>query len=265
MEYWDLSPSFSGTGYLHRLDGRVKTVVLLFAVVVVSVLTRWFLVAGIMLATLALLCSLRLPLRKLFLRLLVPFGVAWLVLISLLFSTGNTVVETVTFWHLSLPVYREGAQLGLVIMLRILTAVSLAMLLALSTPMAEILATLRLLKVPGLIVDLADMIHRYAFSLAEMAATMRKAQRVRGGEGLPWYRQARDLGMVAGNLLIKSFDRSVRIYKAMLARGYDEDTGAPAYYTHHIPAKDLLAGVPAVLALVAVLITNFVMTWRGWP
>ncbi len=253
-----------GTTYLRRLDGRIKTGVLLAAAVIASVLTRWPLVAGTLLVTLALMFTLHLPLKRVLWRMSAPFGVAWLVVLSLIFSTGQTVIGTLSFLHISLPVYREGLALGFLIMLRILTAVSLAMLLSFSTPMVEILATLRIFKVPGLILDLADMIYRYAFSLEEIAATMRKAQLARGGEGLPWHQRARDIGMVAGNLLIKALDRSVRIYKAMLARGYDEDAKTPPYYTGPVPAKDLLAGVLAGLSLFALLVCNFAAAWKGW-
>jgi len=246
-----------GTTYLHRLDGRIKTGVLLAAVVIASVLTRWPLAAGALLVTLALMYTLHMPLKRVLWRMSVPFGVAWLVFLSLIFNTGHTVIGVINFWHVSLPVYREGFTLGFLIMLRILTAVSLSMLLSFSTPMVEILATLRIFKVPGLILDLADMIYRYAFSLEEIAATMRKAQLARGGEGLPWHQRARDVGMVAGNLLIKAFDRSVRVYKAMLARGYDEDAKTPPYYTGPVPANDLRAGALAGLMLLALLVCNF--------
>jgi len=253
-----------GTTYLHRLDGRIKTIVLLSAVITVTVLTNWFLVAGVLLATLALFFTLHMPVKRLLLRLSIPFGVAWLVLLSLIFTNGHTVIEVIHFKFVSLSVYREGVALGFLIMLRILAAVSLAMLLSVSTPMVEILATLRSLKVPGLIVDLADMTYRYAFLLEEIAVNMRKAQRVRGGEGLPWYVQARDVGMVAGNLLVKALDRSVRIYKAMLARGYDEDAKTLPYFTRPVPGKDLVAGVSAGLVLLALIVCNVAVAWKGW-
>jgi cobalt/nickel transport system permease protein len=253
-----------GTTYLHRLEGRIKTVVLLAAVVIASVLTRWPLAAGALLVTLAIMYTLHMPLKRVLWRMSVPFGVAWLVLLSLMFNTGHTVIGVIGFWHVSLPVYREGLDLGFLIMLRILAAVSLSMLLSFSTPMVEILATLRIFKVPGLILDLADMIYRYAFSLEEIASTVRKAQLARGGEGLPWHQRARDMGMVAGNLLIKAFDRSVRVYRAMLSRGYDEDSQSPPYYTGPVPARDLRAGVLAGLMLIALLVFNFATAWKGW-
>ena len=253
-----------GTTYLHRLDGRVKTSVLLSAIVIVTALTKLPLVACLLLVALALLYTLHLPLKKVLWRMSVPFGVAWLVLLSLIFTTGHTVIVAIKFWHISVSAYREGMTLGLLIMLRILAAVSLAMLLSFSTPMIEILATLRLFKVPGIILDLADMIYRYTFSLGEIAATMRKAQRARGGEGLSWHRQARDAGIIAGNLMIKAFDRSVRIYKAMLARGYDEDAKTPAYYTSPVSGKDILAGILASLVLLVLLVGNFETARKGW-
>ncbi|MGC8494236.1 MAG: cobalt ECF transporter T component CbiQ [Syntrophobacteraceae bacterium] len=243
--------------YLRRLDGRIKTCVLLAAIVTVSVVTGWLPAAGVLVTALVLLFTLRLPLKKVLWRMCLPFGVAWLVMLSLIFTTGHTVFATITLVHFKLEIYREGMALGFLIMLRILAAVSLAMLLSFSTPIVEVLATLRLMKMPGLIVDLADMIYRYAMSLGEVGATMRKAQRSRGGEGLPWHKQARDMGSVAGNLLIKSFERSVRIYKAMLARGYDEEAKAQPYFTRPIPSKDILAGVLCGLVLVAVLVCNF--------
>ncbi len=264
MELAENILSSAGTPYLRSLDGRIKTCVLLAAIVIVSVLTGWPLAAGALLTALFLMFTLRLPLKKVLLRMCVPFGVGWLVLVSLVFSTGHTVVGTIGFGRLGMPVYLEGMQLGLLIMLRILAAVSLGMLLSFSTPMVEILATLRLMKVPGLILDLAEMIYRYALSMAEAGSTMRKAQRARGGEGLPWHRQARDIGFVAGNLLVKSFDRSVRIYKAMLARGYDEDATAQPYFTTPIPGKDILTGALAGMILVALLVCNFTVAWKGW-
>ena len=254
----------SGNFYLRRLDGRIKTIVLLAAIITVSVLTRWSLAAGVLSAALALICTLRLPPGRLLRRMSIPFGVAWLVLASLVFSTGHTAVATVSFRHISLTVYREGMALGFLVMLRILAAVSLASLLSFSTPMIEVLATLRLLKVPGLILDLADMIYRYSFSLREIAVTMRKAQCLRGGEELPWHRQARDIGMLSGNLLAKAFARGESVYKAMLARGYDEDAKTASYYTSAIPPRDLLAGVLAGLILIALLVCNFTVGWKGW-
>ncbi len=60
-------------------------------------------------------------------------------------------------------------------------------------------------------------------------------------------------GGMAGNLLVRAFERSERIYSAMLARGYDGETRnlplAPIRFTEWLT---LAAGL-AVLAFLVVL------------
>lgn len=241
------------------LDGRVKTCLLLAALFTAVVLRHWYLAAGLWLATLFLFASLGLSWSRLLRRLTIPFGVAWLVLLNLLFTQGHTVIGQVNLHYWTLPVYREGIYMGFLIMLRIMAAVSLATLLSFTTPMPEILATLRILKIPGLMIDLAEMIYRYILLVEETAVTMRHAQLSRGGGGVPWYRQARDVGTIAGNVLIKSLDRSVRIYKAMLSRGYDEDAVLPSYFAGKIPSRDLVCGLMGGLVLLAVLAGDYLI------
>ncbi|OAT85201.1 cobalt ECF transporter T component CbiQ [Desulfotomaculum copahuensis] len=257
MELATVSESDRKESFFQCLDGRVKTCLLLAAVFIAVMLRHWYLVAGIWLATLLLFAGLGLPWSKLLRRLTIPFGVAWLVLLNLLFTQGHTVIGQVNLHFWTLPVYWEGLAMGFLIMLRIMAAVSLAALLSFTTPMPEILATLRILKIPGLMIDLAEMIYRYILLLEETAVTMRHAQLSRGGEGMPWYRQARDVGTIAGNVLVKALDRSVRIYKAMLSRGYDENAILPPYFTGKIPFRDLACGAAGGLVLLAVLAGDF--------
>jgi cobalt/nickel transport system permease protein len=244
---------------LWALDGRVKTIFALVAIVIAVILKHWYLAAGMMLAAWVLLLWQRYPIRTLLLRLLVPFGVAWLVLLSFLLTYGHTEIACFYIWRWAFPMYLEGLQWGIVITLRILAAVSIITLLSVVTPMTEILATMRLIKVPALIVDLADMIYRYINLITESAITMRNAQVSRGADSLPWYRQAWDLGLLAGVLLIKALDRSTRIYKAMLSRGFDESNAAQPYFEQAVPRMDLLVFIWSTVALLALLAVDLIV------
>jgi cobalt/nickel transport system permease protein len=237
------------------LDGRVKTLLCLAAIVIAAVLRHWFLAAGLALIAAILLCRQRYSLKMLCWRLVIPFGVAWLVLVSFLLTYGHTEIGCITIWRLAFPLYREGLEQGFVITLRLLAAVCIITLLSVTTPMPEIMATMRMIKVPGLIVDLAEMIYRYITLINESVRTMRRAQVSRGGDSLPWYRQAYDLGLVAGVMMIKALDRSTNIYKAMLSRGFDENSAAPPYYEHAVARRDLsifIWGLTALLAWLAI-------------
>ena len=244
---------------LQAIDGRVKTLLFLSAIVIVVVLRHWYLAASIMLAAMVLLLRQKYPLKTLLLRLIIPFGVAWLVLVSFLLTYGHTEIGCIYIWRWAFPMYLEGLQRGILITLRVLAAVCIITLLSITTPMPEIMATIRQIRVPGLIVDLAEMIWRYITLMDESAHTMRRAQVSRGADNLPWYRQAYDLGVVAGVLMIKSLDRSTRIYKAMLSRGFDESSAAPPYFEQAIPRWDRLFLIWSIAALLAWLAVDLIV------
>ena len=72
--------------------------------------------------------------------------------------------------------------------------------------------------VPGMLVMLFEMIYRYMGTLADEAATMVMAYRMRGN-GKQWP-DLRHFGPFVGQLLLRSADRAERVYHAMQCRGY---------------------------------------------
>ncbi|WP_407311310.1 cobalt ECF transporter T component CbiQ [Desulfosporosinus sp. SB140] len=244
---------------LHRWDGRVKTVLFLSAIIVSTLLTHWYLVAGLWLAALASFHALQQPWRHLVIRLSIPFGIAWLVFLSLIFTNGSHALFVISFESFRLTGYQEGLELGFLILLRIMAAVTLGSVLSFSTPMIEILETLRLCKVPGLMVDLAAMMYRYVFILTETSHNMRRAQLSRMGGNSSWLRQARDIGKVAGYVLTNSLDRSIRIYKAMLSRGYNEDSTGADFFTVPISTIDWQIGLVGASFLAVFVVLNVII------
>src|SRR5580704_15133218 len=152
-----------GDSPLHHIDGRIKTGVFLAAVILASMLTHWVLALGLWVVAVGLFVSLHFEARALLARLLIPLGIAWLVFLTVLFTEGSHPLFIVHLKFLTLTAWQEGAMKGLLLFMRIMAAVTIAALLAFSTPMIEILETLRLCKVPGVIVDIADMMYRYVF------------------------------------------------------------------------------------------------------
>jgi len=249
-----------GNSPLHRVDGRVKTVVFLVSVVLAATLTNWILALAVWICAVGLFISLHFRLRDLVVRLLIPFGIAGIVFLSVLFTQGSHPLFVIPLKFFTLTARQEGALQGLLLFVRIMAAVTLATLLAFSTPMIEILETLRLCRMPGVIVDIADMMYRYIFIMQDTAHTMRSAQVSRLGNSGSWAHRVADTGRIAGGILVKSLDRSTRIYQAMLARGYSEDTAGIRFFTRPIPTRDKwIAGTSAV-AMLLLAIVNF--RWR---
>lgn len=242
---------------LQQLDGRVKTVFFLIGIVVSAVVTHWFLAAILWGAAIILFSLLRLPWRLLVQRLFIPFGIAWLVFLSVLFTNGTHPLLIVFSKPFALTVHSEGLWLGFLMLLRIMAAVTLSSVLSFSTPMVEILETLRLLKLPDTIVDIAEMMFRYVFILNETAGSMRNAQLCRTTRRLSWMEQIRNTGNVAAYVISKSLDRSMNVYNAMLSRGYGEKSQVPAYFTAPIPSLDLCVGSILTAIPLAVLAVNY--------
>ena len=97
--------------------------------------------------------------------------------------------------------------------------VSAAVLLLGGTGMHALCAALSRLGVPRVFTAQLLFLHRYLFVLAEEALRMSTAHRLRAAPGrrLPLSTYA----SLAGQLLLRAFDRAARVHQAMLARGFD--------------------------------------------
>jgi cobalt/nickel transport system permease protein len=241
---------------LHPIDGRIKTGVLLGAVILSSMLSHWVLALGLWLVAVGLFLTLHLEVHALLVRLLTPLSIAWVVFLTVLFTQGSHPLFVIPLKILTLTAWQEGAMKGLLLFMRIMAAVTLATLLAFSTPMIEILETLRLFKVPGIIIDIADMMYRYIFIIQDIAQTMHRAQLSRMGDRSSWVQRVGDTGRIACSVLIKSLDRSTRIYQAMLARGYSEDTTEMQFFPRPIPARDKRIGLASAAVMLLLAIAN---------
>lgn len=138
------------------------------------------------------------------------------------FTGADLVVGELPLLHIPVGLSRAGlAQAGQTLA-RSLGAVSCLGLLALTTPMTELIGLLRSLRVPMLFLELMTLAYRHLFLLLDALRQIRIAQTARLGyatHGNTW-RALSDLG---GNLLIRTFTRSRQLHLALLARGYDDE------------------------------------------
>lgn len=124
-------------------------------------------------------------------------------------------------------------------------------LLSATTPVAELLAALRRLKVPAVLVLLLSFIYRYVAVLGDEVRAMRVAIASRA-PGLPARRQLTLYGHLAGSMFIRAYERGERIHAAMLARGFDGTL--PTRPARRADAADVLLVITAVLAACAVVL-----------
>jgi cobalt/nickel transport system permease protein len=115
-------------------------------------------------------------------------------------------------------------------------SVQAGILLAATTCFPDLLAAMRAIGFPGMLVSIFGLMWRYLFVLADEAMRLHRARLSRSGQSnqaglrlggsLSW--RARVTGGMAGSLFLRAFERSDRIYMAMVSRGYDgEARGLP--------------------------------------
>lgn len=242
---------------LNKLDGRVKTIIFFAAIIITTILTNLYLIIGMLFIAIIAYSKLNLPWRDLRIRLYMPFAIAWLVFLNMLFTYGHSPIKVFTLGAISITAYHEGFALGVLILFRIIASIALCSVLSFSTPMIEILETLRLLKIPGTIIDLAAMMYRYVFIIQDTATSMHDAQLSRMGDKVNWLQKVTDAGKLATHVLVKSLDRSVKVYNAMLSRGYTENSTTSDFFVTTIPKSDLYIGVLTCISLLALLTVNY--------
>lgn len=225
-----LDPYTVRRSLIHDSDPRVKLVlavafILTTSLVPVGVWPAYILLLAIILA-IEILSELGIGFVQKRALLALPFILAALPL--LLTTHGVSLVRFVLLrWEVSISL--QGLERFVSIAVKSWLSIQAAILLASSTPFPDLLAAMRAIKVPRLLVAIFGLMWRYLFVLADEALRLIRARAARSSDhGLKGIRLGRDIawrarvtGGMAGSLFLRAFERSDRIYMAMLARGYD--------------------------------------------
>ena len=246
---------------LHRLDPRVKVVVAVLFILSNALLPdgAWvaFGLSWIVLLWANQLSSLGVDFsfRRSFIAL--PFALA---AVSAIFSPlGTSLAE----WHLG-PLTLIPTDYGLVkfgsILLRSWLSVQVAILLVATTRFPDMIHAFEHLRVPTVLTMVVSFLYRYLFVLSDEVLRLLRARQSRSAS-VPGYKSGRSVfwrarvtGSMAGQLFLRSYERSDRIYNAMLARGY---TGQLRTLNPHVmKAGDWAFAVLAILILLLLQLTG---------
>jgi cobalt/nickel transport system permease protein len=211
---------------LHLLDARVKVALTLAFILTASLIPagRFELFALLWLLVLAAVIVARIGVDYVLRRSVValPFALA---AVTLPFTiAGQTLITLPLFGGLDVSL--EGTVRFLTIVVKSWLSLQMAIVLVSVTPFAQLIWGLHALRVPPLLVTVVSFAYRYLFVLSDEVLRLVRARAARSGErpglrsggSLAWRGQV--AGRMAGSLMVRSFERSERIYNAMAARGY---------------------------------------------
>jgi cobalt/nickel transport system permease protein len=207
----------------HRWDPRIKLASLVFFMFCTASLTQLFW-ACLALAVSALSVGLaRVPFRH-SLRRLAAMGtfLGLLLVVMPLTAPAKSGDTLVAFEHISFVSFNSrGLLLALLICLKASAVALMVEPLLATSPFSVTVQALAGLRAPPVVCQMILLAHRYAFVFRDEARRMAKGMGVRGFRKRTDIETLRTVGNFLGMLLVRSFDRTQRVYDAMLARGYN--------------------------------------------
>jgi cobalt ECF transporter T component CbiQ len=237
-------------GWLQRVDPRAKVAMFLIAVIAASASTSLGVLIGLYAVILLVARASRLPFDFFVKRVWVgiPLFAGIVIIPSIFFAPGPRLFE-VALGPVQLGVSAVGLWSALIFVIRVGVSVSLAVLLVLTTPWADVLKSLHALKVPQVFVLVLSMTYRYIFLFLHTLNGMFEARKSRvvarlgGGEDRRWITRS------MGALMSRSFKMSNDVYAAMLARGFTGEIRTYSTYRMHAADWQALAGTLVLAAL----------------
>lgn len=189
-----------------------------------------------------------LPLSVLLHRLHLPGLLVLSLVVVLPFTTGQTVL-----WQAGpISIKTEGLSAALLIIARFLAILSIANALLYNTPMSQIISALRAMGIPWLMTDLALLMQRYVEELKRDFSNVRLSMRLRGHPEKLSLANLNATGWLLASQLVRSYQRSDRIYRAMRLRGYG--SGVPEQAFDKVSSADL-----AVLLLLTLSVVTLIL------
>jgi cobalt ECF transporter T component CbiQ len=240
-------------GWLQRRDPRIKMAGSLTAILAASLTTSISGLALLYAATLAAAWASRVPFGFFVKRVWagIPFFAGIVVLPAIFFVPGPRVFDlAIGPAHLA-PSW-NGLFGAALFISRVGVSVSLAILLVVTTPWADVLKSLRALKVPAVFVLVLSMTYRYIFLFLHTANGILLARKSRVVGRTSGSEQRRWVTGTMGNLMSRAFKMSNDVYAAMLARGFGGEVRTFTTYRARPADWAALAGV-ACIAVAAIL------------
>ncbi len=202
---------------LHRWEPRSKLVGLMTLIFAFSFVQDLRLLPAMLAVTAVLYTASRMPLSFLLTRLRAPGFFLLIVALLLPFLSGSTVVARIG----PLALRQEGCLALLVIVVKFVSILTTGLVLFGTAPFLTTIKAMRALGLPSILADMTLFSYRYLYEVGDDLQVMQTAMGLRGFRAhCPGGRTLGTLASLAGSLLVRSYEQSERVYKAMMLRGY---------------------------------------------
>ncbi|HEY9771160.1 MAG TPA: cobalt ECF transporter T component CbiQ [Coleofasciculaceae cyanobacterium] len=202
---------------LHRWQQNYKLIGLLSLIFAFAFMQNIWLLPIMVIITSILFSLSKIPIAFLIKRLRYPSWFILAVVFLLPFIAGDTPIFQLGF----LTIKEEGCWQAVLISVRFFCILTVSLVLFGTAPFLSSIKAMRSFGLPRVIVDMTLLSYRYLEELGQMLTTMQRAMRLRGFQAKGFKRRNLEVfAQLTGSILVRSYDRSLRIYQAMILRGY---------------------------------------------
>ena len=202
---------------LHRWDPRLKLIGLFILIFSIAFIQNIQLMPIVLSLSIGYFLLSKIPISFLIHRLRYPGIFLLMVGIIFPFFSGVTILYQIGF----VKIYAEGMIAFLLIASKFVAIMIFAILLFGTSSVLSTIRALQQLRFPPILVDMLLMTYRYLFEISHDFRKMQLAMRMKNFHATHFnFQTLNQLAALAGTMLIRSYERSEKIYKAMILRGY---------------------------------------------
>lgn len=215
---------------IHRWETRYK-IAGLFLLAFSFAFVESFMLLPFMVVVTALLYYLsNLPREFLATRLRIPGFILLGIVISLPFFVGDP--QTPLFRLGPINVMEEGILRAILIAVRFVCIITVSLLIFGTETIVNTIKGLIGLRLPPLMADMILLTYRYIFEMRFYLRRTQTAVRMRGFQNTGVSMgKLNTLASLLGNLIVRSYEQSERVYKAMIIRGYGATSNTAVQYS----------------------------------
>jgi cobalt/nickel transport system permease protein len=202
---------------LHRWDPRCKLIGLMVLIFAFSFVRDLRMLLAMVVVTIISYIISKLPVSFILRRLRYPSFFLLVVVLILPFVSGQTVIMSIG----PLDLRQEGLFAVLLIATRFLSILTIGLILFGTAPFLTTIKAMRALGLPSILADIVLLSFRYLHEIGSNLQKMQMSMSLRGfnKRGLN-IRALSITAWLSGSILVRSYERSEWVYKAMILRGY---------------------------------------------
>lgn len=238
--------------FLENLDPRAKIVsflVIIFCMILTPI-SRFKDFGFYFLLILAITFTSTVTLKHVFKRVMVVIPFVIFIAVFVPFLKEGTVYWSLKIGYWELDITYEGIMTFLNIIVKSSLSIFLLVVASSTTPFADFLKGLDLLRIPRLMIMLMSFLYRYLFVLLDEARRLMRARSLRYF-GSRYREQFRVIGYMIGVLFIRTFERAERIYSAMVVRGFHGEIPATKHFK--LSYRDFFFIIGIIIFLISIV------------